>query len=1219
MNVWTKPTMLRWLVLFSLFGVSKCTTCTGNQHAPRDGVCLVCPTNATGRATNQTLSSCKVEPTIVDWTLVDSSVWVSGGVPQLVAAPAGFEWTTNGKVTIDGNNTIVSELLIEPGGLLVVNGDNTTLRHVRLRGATLVVEGDNTMLDAVSFWENSTLEHNGTRTNRIEMDRCVFVNSTILWGASFGAELSSGEVEMPRNYVLGKTLDATLNCHNETWCEASLQDLFDERFPNKCESTDRGEVMEMDRVVQIGCSNGCETNPETTETTCGVCPEGEGRVGTIGGCFQCERGRYSNPSSDGCIDCPPGSYAPEAGAQECTVCEAGRFQPADGMAFCDRCEMTASSAANATECTECDPGKWSSDRVTCDDCVCTDPYTDRDDHIESGEFCQPMSGCGVYCDSENHTWAHSLPKTWEASNVTNWYCGRCVNETWVNDHGEATNQSCPDTDPARYTHRQTIENGYQCNVTDKYWYKLSTGARQSMMCGECKGTTWYGEDGSEYLPATVSVDDPECTAYKCSPITREWNDSTPCGECLSVPNGTAWNPPDASVLEDATCDPMDRVWVGTSTPCGTCLGGVWTPPSSTVCDLTTRTWVGYPSIHCGTCNNETWVNPNTDLVGSNNESDACNVTEWTVPACEDADFANRTCRVNDYENASHPYNRNATKAISDNMTKADEDWYCNETTGTWDFVFETTDEPCGQCNGTHWRQVPDVTHWMAPPNAALCSPAVYDGTGKMTTGTGNWTVDQRIVTISEQSHLWAKPLWCNNGGVMVEIAPQTESGRSVAMQPWWTIRSDWYANDDHRMWKGTFEPTNVSSTTAMLCTEPRQCEAREVLCGNVPCFLLPEFDAFKSVAQQGNTTTFCPPGWTTTDEYWYCDADTMLLTTFEEEMPTCVRETITDGVCELPNQLLYPMDCDKTHEVPTPHGPKLVVSDGTNCTARCAEGWGGCASQCQSNVTHLQTQHCWPRWTEVFTGLSVSQGDELCADIDALEAVKCTEDCVFFNDTLTFVVLWAHETPPTPTWWMQRVSRLSGTRSLTPSHTEVVERFSWLDGTIGLVVAVGGLVVGLSVAYGPTTEWGTPNVGAVSTIFILWLAIGTGIRWHLVETDERWYVGPIGIGIPLALLVSARVWRHNRERRIFQAAVPVMLALLYTLCDWETVTHRRWMIVCVMFTGGLTIVCVVLCMVAVPTDTTPTALVGGNVTATNGRHDSRLRVRRVFTSSFKDL
>jgi len=110
-----------------------------------------------------------------------------------------------------------------------------------------------------------------------------------------------------------------------------------------------------------------------------------------------------------------------------------------------------------------------------------------------------------------------------------------------------------------------------------------------------------------------------------------------------------------------------------------------------------------------------------------------------------------------------------------------------------------------------------------------------------------------------------------------------------------------------------------------------------------------------------------------------------------------------------------------------------------------------------------------------------------------------------------------------------------------------------------------------------------------------------------VDPNQEWYVGPLGIGLPLALLVSARLWRMNGVRRLWQAGVPVLLAGLFTVGQYDG--SKVVTFTCVPFTAATTILFVVMSVLAVPP--TKEELIGVA--------RQRLRFRRVFRRTRNDL
>lgn len=165
------------------------------------------------------------------------------------------------------------------------------------------------------------------------------------------------------------------------------------------------------------CPLGTYSNPP--EPYCNPCPAGTYQtVSSVGYCYNCTDGSWSETGSASCtnaslgyyattnhtmqIPCPPGSFVSTEGASaSCTPAPAGTFVADSASADYQLCPTGTYSEIGATGCTSCESGTFC-DEEGCSTCtpIACDPGT-----YQRGVNSSVCDQCeaGTYCDEENCT------------------------------------------------------------------------------------------------------------------------------------------------------------------------------------------------------------------------------------------------------------------------------------------------------------------------------------------------------------------------------------------------------------------------------------------------------------------------------------------------------------------------------------------------------------------------------------------------------------------------------------------------------------------------------------------------------------------------------------------------------------------------------------------------------------------------------------------------
>lgn len=165
------------------------------------------------------------------------------------------------------------------------------------------------------------------------------------------------------------------------------------------------------------CPLGTYSNPP--EPYCNPCPAGTYQtVSSVGYCYNCTDGSWSETGSASCtnaslgyyaatnhtmqIPCSPGRYAPTQGmSASCALAPPGTFVADSAAATYQLCAAGAYSGIGAIACTPCDNGTYC-DEEGCSSCtpIACDAGTYQ--RGVNSSACDPCTA-GTYCDTENCT------------------------------------------------------------------------------------------------------------------------------------------------------------------------------------------------------------------------------------------------------------------------------------------------------------------------------------------------------------------------------------------------------------------------------------------------------------------------------------------------------------------------------------------------------------------------------------------------------------------------------------------------------------------------------------------------------------------------------------------------------------------------------------------------------------------------------------------------
>ena len=1063
-----------------------------------------------------------------EWNVAFDDHFVMGRHPTFLTTQEAL----NSNVTtlvVHGEDLSIGHFLVRGG--VHIFGDNVVLHHTLVVNSNVVVRGT-----TISFLEvtmvNSTLHLDST----IQMDRVVMIQSRIEFDDPT-ATLTTNEYS---NYVLGSTLDSTVGCRNHTLDPCVV-------FRNTSL-----EVTVMDPLVQHQVVLDPNCTFEGPSTTCPPCEgAGLGRLGVLGRCDPCFPGTYSEANE--CRQCAPGKFTNAMRRGECEECEDGWYQPSAGGVACEQCTPRTEVAVNRTECVACPQGKWTGDGIQCENCVCVDPYTEGTTYVEDGGFCVLESNCEVYCDPTNQTFERptgAMPIVGPTIR-----CGSCDNGTWTNPVTNVRNGTC---DPSStYVSFTEFERGFYCDVQDQEWHEVETGQGLGESCGVCNGLFWTASEEADEVSLALCED-------TCNTTTHRWNkySDQECGQCVEQ----EWIPAPLIGKSTVTCNATTHRWIEyPNQQCGTCNGtGYWSEPpldltvrrtsvverhctgtervdcqvdggycyensfgtsewfpalegTNMTCNQTSQRWEpsGTP---CGVCANGEWLPPpaldGVVLVGA--ISSGC--LHQPSPCLE---FRNTR---------NHPYTRSAS--TFDDLSPALSSWYeCNTTDHHWweikgvepNLVEENTSLPCGECTNGTWS-------WFEG-NATV----VVNG-ASVCTVQGEYTFAYPDETEVELDH-WAPPLVCKDG-VFYQFTPRVND-QNVSLQTWWDRELEWRPDAsytiqwvDERDW---VDDAARSTSYAQTCDAIRHCDSRDVLCGEIPCFVVPGSDPYWTIERTQTRDAVCPIGWRSSGgEQWTCTSQGELVDPTTSATPLC--EVDTENACQLPHPWLYPMTCQGPHFY---RDGFPFTTYGTNCTADCNEGWMGCPNPCADDWEGVEI--CSPETIIEWDRPPSSN----CDLTHPPEGTKCFT-VVDGSPCVARLAVMPHEDEHSWVYENGTLRRVKVTLESIVSPSNETTPFIWVIGYT--IAAIEAILWGVVLYSNKSVDGNVADKSVTSTVFILlivWFFVGLGFVTHFKPHHEYQYVAMIAVGLPLYGFFAVLIWRQNTPWRALTTTIPCLLALFH--------------------------------------------------------------------------
>jgi hypothetical protein len=169
-------------------------------------------------------------------------------------------------------------------------------------------------------------------------------------------------------------------------CRSCSDGYYNSEYNKSCEECPQGTIQIMGREGCKICEKGSFSNNTSQQNQCKLCPQGMfcNATGLSEPSGFCHAGSYNSVfgaiSSDACIKCPvgqyqdmigqatcllckSGTYADKNGSSECTVCRAGRYclpgcMNSDGDGLCPPGSYSTLGTGDSSSCTSCPEGTY---------------------------------------------------------------------------------------------------------------------------------------------------------------------------------------------------------------------------------------------------------------------------------------------------------------------------------------------------------------------------------------------------------------------------------------------------------------------------------------------------------------------------------------------------------------------------------------------------------------------------------------------------------------------------------------------------------------------------------------------------------------------------------------------------------------------------------------------------------------------------------------------
>ena len=970
--------------------------------------------------------------------------------------------------TVRGHD--VATTLNENVTSMSVHGGNNTIAQFLIRDAYVPIEGDGNRFRTMLFF-NSTINVTGKNTSFLDS---TFVGSTLVLEHPLTIEsvvLIQSSVA-PESAILissdGENFVLGKSRNDTIQCRNETDPCL--VFRNRADVGTYVVDPRLETLVLLDAN--CTF--EASDRTCQDCGEsGWGRDGDLDQCSPCVAGTRARNNT--CEQCEAGTLSNETANTVCHECLAGRVQPLRGMSFCDPCSELTEVAVNRTDCEQCPTGSWTQDSIACRECLCVDPYTDHVEYIEHDGFCESESNCGVYCDpATQHFALQGVEYDGVESSIL---CGICNGTHWRNPATNELNGTC-DSTFHDYVTMLEVNRGVYCSKRDQYWHEIKENVTRSEMCGTCVGLQWAGYD--EPQDFNVNANDTVCRAT-CNATTHLWSEYSEYA-------------------------------------CGLCLEDQWVPPPITgtdqvTCNATSHYWREYPEIRCGTCNGTHWTEPPADE--TIRVDGVANVTcsSWMGEECHE-----------DYESGRvHPFTLFA--ATFEELSPSLGTWYeCNVTDQHWwdhssneHASPRNTSLPCGACTNGTWVWVDETGVVLAVNHTTLCLGVPhkeYSYPGENTNTSGE---------------VWAPPLVCQDGSLK-EFTPRI-AGENVSLETWWDRELEW--RDDAgfpTQWSSQYDWVTgpAVSASANQCTVQRDCRAWDVFCEGwfVPCYLLPGSDPYKVIEWKETQDASCPAGWKpSVGTQWTCSEAGDLLDE-QGSVPTCVLDEEND--CRLPNQVVFPMECDGQTFY---RGSNHHTTVGTNCTANCQEGWMGCPIPCENG---------WEEWCWEPILIHWNRTGSCNIPIPS-ELVKCMVMVQDATQCVARVVIQNEERPVN--WEEYNVSVVAKAQPPTNVVRQTTSTFIWV---VGYIIAAAEIYLWWFALFTPRSDRiriSKTVTSAVLLVLIVWIASGLAIVAQMDTTQDSQTAAMIAVGLPLYGILAFLMRLQKSGAAMW--SVPIVLGLVH--------------------------------------------------------------------------